>query len=113
MIEMLQTTTTRTLTVLRRVFSSLRISVKVVLDNGPQFVSCEFAKFAQLNGINHIRISPYNPASNREAERFVRTFEEVMKAGKNDRLTIILFQMLACFLLAYRTTPQLTTSVPP
>ena len=64
---------------LRQVFSSLSI---IVSDNGPQFVSSEFAEFAKLNSIKHIRISPYHLAMNGEAKRFVRTFKEGMKAGK-------------------------------
>ncbi len=51
-------------------------------DNGPQFISEEFAR---TNGIRHIRCSP---ASNGEAERLVRTFKEAMKTGKGDGLTL-------------------------
>ena len=96
-IEMSQTTAARMISVLRQVFSSLSIPEQIVLDNGPQFVSSEFAEFAKLNGIKHIRISPYHLATNGEAERFVRTFKEAMKAGKNDGL--ILSHRLAGFLL--------------
>ena len=49
--------------------------------------------------------------SNGEAERFVRTFKEAMKAGRNDGLTLP--HRLASFLLSYRTTPHSTTGVPP
>ena len=96
-IEMSQTTAARTISALRQVFSSLGMPEQIVSDNGPQFVSAEFAEFAKLNGIKHIRISPYHPATNGEAERFVRTFKEAMKAGKNDGLT--LSHRLAGFLL--------------
>ena len=80
-------------------------------DNGTQFTSAEFAEFTKKNGIKHTRSSPYHPASNGEAERFVRTFKEAMKAGKNDGLTLA--HRLASFLLTYRTTPHSTTGTPP
>ena len=109
-IEMPQTAE-RTITVLRRVFSSNGIPERIVSDNGPQFTSSEFVEFVTKNGIKHIRTSPYHPASNGEAERFVRTFKEAMKAGRNDGLTLP--HRLASFLLSYRTTPHSTTGVPP
>ena len=58
-----------------------------------------------------IRCSPYHPASNGEAERFVRTFKEAMKTGKGDGLTLT--HRLDNFLLTYRTTPHTTTGTPP
>ena len=110
-IEMKQTITDRTIAALRHLFSSHGIPVQIVSDNGPQFTSSDFAKFLKQNGIKHSRTSPYHLASNGEAERFVRTFKEAMKAGKNDGL--ILSHRLSSFLLSYRTTPYSTTGVPP
>ena len=83
----------------------------MVSDNGPQFISADFAEFARTNGIRHIRSSPYHPSSNGEAERFVRTFKEAMKTGKSDGLTLT--HRLQNFLLSYRTTPHTTTGTPP
>ena len=108
-IEMSQTTAARTITVLRNVFASHGLPEQIVLVNGPQ--PSGFAEFTKLNGIKHIRVSPDHPASNGEAERFVRTFKEAMKAGRNDGLTVP--HRLATFLLTYRTTPHSTTGVPP
>lgn len=51
---------------------------------GPQFTSSEFESCMKGNGIKHIHTSPYHPASNGEAERFVQTFKHLMKANKND-----------------------------
>ena len=44
-IEMSQTTAARTITILRQVFSTHGIPEQIVSDNGPQFVSSEFAEF--------------------------------------------------------------------
>ena len=77
-----------TVKVLRHLFATHGIPKQIVSDNGPKFASADFAEFAQANGIWHTRTSPYHPASNTEEERFARTFEEAMKAGKGDRLTL-------------------------
>ena len=63
------------------------------------------------NGIRHIHRAHYHPESNGLVERFVRTFKETMKAGKNDELTLIHRQ--SNFLLTYRTTPHATTQQAP
>ena len=108
---MSQTTTSRTIAVLRHLFASHGISEQVVSDNGPQFTSEDFTEFMKANGIRHTRCAPYHPASNGEAERFVRTFKEAMKTGRGDGLTVA--HRLENFLLTYRTTPHTTTGTPP
>ena len=80
-------------------------------NNGPQFVSKEFEQLMKSNGIKHTKSTPYYPASNGEAERFVRTFKESMKASKNENLP--LDHKLQNFLLTYRSTPHSTTNVAP
>ena len=110
-VEMHQTTTERTIMALRRLFATHGIPEQIVSDNGPQFASSDFAKFAASNGIKHTFSSPYHPASNGEAERFVRTFKEAMKVARSDGLTFA--HRLENFLLTYRTTPHTTTGVPP
>ena len=80
-------------------------------DNGSQFTSEDFANFVKSNGIQHSLSSPYHPASNGEAERFVRTFKEAMKTSKNNGLTLA--HRMNNFLLTYRTTPHSTTGTPP
>ena len=110
-IEMSKTTANRTIVELRRLFSAYGLPEQIVTDNGPQFTSDEFSLFLRTNGVKHIRCSPYHPASNGLAERFVRTFKEAMKAGRADSLP--LQHRLANFLLTYRTTPHATTNEPP
>ena len=70
----------------------------------------DFEEFTHTNGIKHSRSSPYHPATNGEAERFVCTFKEAMKTSKGDGLTLT--HRLQNFLLTYRTTPHSTTGTP-
>ena len=110
-IEMSATSATQTIAVLRQIFTTHGIPEQLVSDNGPQFISSEFAEFCKTNGVKHIRVSPYHPASNGLAERMVQTFKQSMKKTAKDGIP--LQQRLANFLLTYRTTPHATTNVAP
>ena len=110
-VEMPQTITARTITVLRQLFAMHGIPEQIVTDNGSQFTSEDFKKFVKSNGIRHSLSSPYHPALNGEAERFVRTFKEAMKTFKNNGLTLA--HRINNFLLTYRTTPHMTTGISP
>ena len=61
------------------------------------------------NGIRHIAVVPYHPASNGLAERALQTF----KAGVKKMQAGTLEERIARFLFAYRTTPHTTTGVSP
>ena len=89
-----------------RVSSSCPASA-LVLDNGPQFCSEEFATFLKANGVRHIRCAPYHPASNGLVERFMRTFKQALKARESSGLP--LQHCLASILFGYWTTPHATT----
>ena len=110
-IIMTSTTTTKTIVVLRDMFARNGIPRQIVSDNGPQFASEEFRQFMAVNGVKHIRSSPYHPATNGVAERMVQTMKKSLKASYRDGLP--LEQSLAIFLLRYRTTPHTTTGVMP
>jgi len=107
-IEMSSTTATKTIEELRRLFSAYGLPVS---DNGPQFVSQEFDLFMKMNGIKHIRTSPYHPVSNGAVERLVQTFKKAMIASNCKGA--LKSQQLASFLLSYRTTPHSTTIATP
>jgi transposase InsO family protein len=95
----------------RQAFATHGIPDVLVTDNGTCFTSHEFAIFTSENGIQHVKTSPYHPASNGLAERAVRIFKEGMK--KMDKGHGSLTTKLQRFLLNYRTTPQTTTGVAP
>lgn len=99
------------MTVLRRIFAAYGLPEQLVSDNTPQFVAEKFATFCQVNGIKHIRISPYHPSSNGLAKMFVQTFKVAIRNLVKNGLS--LSQRLPSFLQAYQATPQATTLVPP
>ena len=108
---MRETTAAKTIDVLRIMFSSHGLPEQLVTDNGPQFVAEEFALFAKMNGIKHIRCAPYHPASNGLAERFVQSLKMALKASVNSGLP--LQRRVLNFLFSYRSTPHTTTGVSP
>ena len=108
---MKNTTATQTVEVVRAVFADCGVCDEIVSDNGPQFVSEEFSHFLRMNGVRHIRSSPYHPRTNGLAERFVQTFKQAMKAAKNDSGTIQ--TKVSKFLLQYRNAEHATTKESP
>jgi len=96
---------------LRQIFSAYGLPEQLVSDNGPQFISDEFATFMKRNGVRHIRCAPYHPASNGLAECFVQSVKQALKANASDGRSLT--QRLCSFLLTYRTTPRATTGVTP
>ena len=74
-------------------------------DNGPQYSSQKFSNFAILYGFSHITLSPGHPSGNGEAERDVRTVEQLLKgAKKNICCSSILLQLThQKWLQSYRT----------
>jgi transposase InsO family protein len=53
LVEMTTTTSTKTIEVLRSIFSPYGIPAQIVSDNGSQFSSDEFAILMKRNGIKH------------------------------------------------------------
>lgn len=102
-VKMNSTTTAATISTLKKIFSIEGLPDVIVSDNGPQFVSEEFKKFCKTNNVQHLTTAPFHPASNGQAERFVRTFKTSFKkqinAGKNVENSVL------TYLFTYRTTP--------
>ena len=108
---MQSTTADKTIEVLCHLFAAHGIPNQIITDNGPQFISDEFATFMKRNGVKHIRTIPYHPASNGLVERFVQSFKQALRASQNDGHS--LNNRLSTFLLTYRSTAHATTGVPP
>jgi transposase InsO family protein len=70
-------TTEATIASLRLLFAAQGLPEVLISDNGTPFTSAEFDVFCKRNGIRHLRIPPYHPASKGLAERAVET----VKAG--------------------------------
>ena len=81
----------------------------MVSDNGPQFTAVEFQLFCKQNGICHIQVAPYHPASNWLIKKAVQTFKNEIQKFKTgtigDRITY--------FLMQYRVTPHIATGSSP
>ena len=73
---MKSTTSSATIKKLREIFAIHSLPATLVSDNGSNFTSSEFEEFMKRNGIKHIKVAPYHPASNGLAERAVRVFKE-------------------------------------
>ena len=64
-------------------------------NNGPQYSTESYAKFAQEYGFEHLTSSPRYPQSNGVVERAVRTVKGLLKKAEDPYLA----------LLSYRATP--------
>ena len=94
---------------LRTIFAKFGLPETVVTDNGPCFVSIEFEEFLRNNGVRHITVHPYHPASNGLAERAV----QIVKKGLKKEQSGSIKSRLAKVLFAYRLTPHSTTGESP
>lgn len=65
---------------LSEMFSHFGFPEQLVSNNGPQFVSLEFEKILELNGVQHIRSAPYHPSTNGLAKRFVQSLKNALRA---------------------------------
>ncbi|PFX17749.1 Uncharacterized protein K02A2.6 [Stylophora pistillata] len=83
---------------LKRNFARHSIPDECVTDNGPQFVSHEYARFAREYGFTSIRLSPYHSRGNGKAESEVKIAKNILKKFH--------FEDPYLALLAYRNTPQ-------
>ncbi|KAJ8351786.1 hypothetical protein SKAU_G00232620 [Synaphobranchus kaupii] len=96
---------------LASLFARWGIPDTITTDNGPQFVSADFAGFVEDRGINHIRTAFYHPEANGGVERLNQTLKNGLRAHLADGLPFS--AALRCTLLHYRATPHSTTGSSP
>ncbi|GFQ71975.1 uncharacterized protein K02A2.6 [Trichonephila clavata] len=105
------TTTKKTIECLRDSFARFRLPRVLISDNGSQFTSYEFQRFMQINGVKHKTSAPFKPSSNGQAEHYVATLKQTLRAMHKYEGTIQ--QKLSTFLMHYRKAPNATTTHSP
>lgn len=92
---MTSTTSAKTIDTLRSWFAVFGLPETLVSDNGPQFTSEEMEVFLSKNGVKHVLVPPYHPASNGAAERTVQIVKRTLqkyfmsdKLGRNPHVSI-------------------------
>ena len=90
-IKLRSTTSNTLIDAVKAVFSRHGIPESVRSDNGPQFSSREFAKFAASYGFKHTTSSLYFPQSNGLAERTVQTVKNILKGNQDPYLAILTY----------------------
>ena len=101
------TTSKKIIASLKPIFAWFGVPFTLKTDNGSQLVSEEFEAFLAENGIEHRTTPPLWPQANGEVERqnrmLMKSIQFAQIEGKDWR------QKLQTFLIAYRSTPQMTT----
>ncbi|KAI4895127.1 hypothetical protein NFI96_030604, partial [Prochilodus magdalenae] len=83
----------------------------LISDNGPQFLSAEFADLLKECGIRHLRSSVYYPRANGEVERFNRSVTDYLQTASIQGEPWKSF--LRTYLRDYRATLHSTSGVSP
>ena len=108
------TTSERIIESLIPIFSRLGAPFTLRTDNGPQFISSEFKAFLKEYGVEHRTAIPLWPQSNGEVERQNRTLLKAIKIAQLQCKNARLWKLeLSKFLMAYRSTPHVSTGVSP
>lgn len=52
------------------------VKPRIISDNGPQYIARDFKEYIRLQGLTHVRTSPYYPQSNGKLERMHKTLKK-------------------------------------
>lgn len=102
-----------TINKMRETFCRYGLVNILVSDNGRQFTSAEFQHFLKSNGIKHILTAPGHPATNGQAENFVKTLKKSLYASLNNGKEHNFDVILNKFLFDYRITKHCITNESP
>ena len=80
-------------------------------DNGQPFNGHEFAKFCDIFGIKHRKVTPLHPPANGHVEVFMRNINKIIRSAftRNNNWR----RELNAFFRSYRSTPHASTGVAP
>lgn len=95
----------------RDIFSTFGIPTVFVSDHGTQSTAESFQRILKQNGVVHRMGAPYYHATNGQAERYVQTFKQKLKALKCPKANVN--TELANSLLTYRKTKHPSTGQSP
>ena len=101
-VHLIDTTSQGVICKIKSIFARWGIPSQLTTDNGPQFSSNEFKKFAKEYEFIHQTSSPRYPQANGEAERFVNIAKKI--CIQEDPFMA---------LMVYRNTPNTSTGVSP
>lgn len=96
---------------LDQMFARHGIPIIIKSDNGPPFNSYEYIRYLEALGIKASFSTPVWPQGNSEVERFMQPLGKALKTAVIEGRPWQ--QELNRFLLQYRTTPHVSTNVPP
>lgn len=99
------------ITFLRTLFARFGICRTIVSDNGSQFISEEFETFCQVNGVKHIKSTPYHSRTNGMVERVIQTFKRHFNSNKSKFPDVQ--HRLQVFLFWYRISTHTSTQRSP
>ncbi|XP_067949654.1 uncharacterized protein [Watersipora subatra] len=93
------------------IFDKHGLPLSLKSDNGPQFISREFAGYIESMGIRHDLVTPRWPESNGEVERQNRSLMKRVRTAIAEGRSVA--GELRKYLLAYRNTPNSITGKSP